>query len=158
MSQFPNFFYVLGPNSGKGHTSTIYSIENYVDLICRVIRPVLHDQAPFVEVKVDSERRYNENLHAAIEQTIFDDSCFSYFIDKKCGKNWFIYPWSSFEMWYDTHVGGGSDWIYKDQDNRGKPFIFSTIFSMTLVSLIILFLSSATTIGSLVANILADGP
>jgi cation diffusion facilitator CzcD-associated flavoprotein CzcO len=27
MSEFPNFFYVLGPNSGKGHTSTIYSIE-----------------------------------------------------------------------------------------------------------------------------------
>lgn len=30
MSQFPNFFYVLGPNSGKGHTSTIYSIEKSV--------------------------------------------------------------------------------------------------------------------------------
>lgn len=79
-------------------------------------------------------------------------------------------------MWYDTHVGGGK-WLdlqgklecpqrraktlwhfLQDQDNRGKPFIFSTIFSMTLVSLIILFLSSATTIGSLVANILADGP
>ena len=29
MSGFPNFFYVLGPNSGKGHTSAIYSIEKY---------------------------------------------------------------------------------------------------------------------------------
>lgn len=30
MSKFPNFFYVLGPNSGKGHTSAIYSMEKYV--------------------------------------------------------------------------------------------------------------------------------
>jgi cation diffusion facilitator CzcD-associated flavoprotein CzcO len=29
-AEFPNFFYVLGPNSGKGHTSTIYSIEKEV--------------------------------------------------------------------------------------------------------------------------------
>lgn len=30
MSGYPNFFYVLGPNSGKCHTSTIYSIEKWV--------------------------------------------------------------------------------------------------------------------------------
>ncbi|GLA81262.1 hypothetical protein AtubIFM56815_004904 [Aspergillus tubingensis] len=27
MSEFPNFFYILGPNSGRGHTSAIFSIE-----------------------------------------------------------------------------------------------------------------------------------
>lgn len=50
---------------------------SYVDLICQVIRPVLRDQISSVEVKVESERQYNENLHAAIGQTIFDNSCFS---------------------------------------------------------------------------------
>ncbi|OKP13540.1 Baeyer-Villiger monooxygenase [Penicillium subrubescens] len=77
MSEFPNFFYVLGPNSGKGHTSTIYSIENYIDLIVQVIAPVIRDQSTFVEVKADSEKKYNETLHEAIGKTIFNNSCFS---------------------------------------------------------------------------------
>jgi cation diffusion facilitator CzcD-associated flavoprotein CzcO len=27
MAGFPNFFYILGPNSGRGHTSAVLSIE-----------------------------------------------------------------------------------------------------------------------------------
>ncbi|KAJ5045881.1 hypothetical protein NUH16_002704 [Penicillium rubens] len=54
MSGFPNFFYVLGPNSGKGHTSAIYSIENYVNLVMKVIAPVIQDRCSFVEVKPDT--------------------------------------------------------------------------------------------------------
>lgn len=30
MNDFPNLFYLLGPNSGSGHTSVLYSIEWYV--------------------------------------------------------------------------------------------------------------------------------
>jgi cation diffusion facilitator CzcD-associated flavoprotein CzcO len=30
MNEFPNLFYILGPNSGRGHTSVLYSIEWYV--------------------------------------------------------------------------------------------------------------------------------
>lgn len=39
MSGFPNFFYILGPNAGRGHTSTLYTVEVYgtefVSLISR---------------------------------------------------------------------------------------------------------------------------
>jgi hypothetical protein len=31
-----------------------------------------------------------------------------YFIDYKTEKNWFIYPWNSFVMWYSTHWGSRS--------------------------------------------------
>jgi cation diffusion facilitator CzcD-associated flavoprotein CzcO len=30
MNEFPNLFYLLGPNSGRGHTSVLYSIEWFV--------------------------------------------------------------------------------------------------------------------------------
>lgn len=29
MNEFPNLFYLLGPNSGRGHTSVLYSMEWY---------------------------------------------------------------------------------------------------------------------------------
>ncbi|KAL2002561.1 hypothetical protein VTN02DRAFT_6510 [Thermoascus thermophilus] len=118
MGGFPNFFYVLGPNSGRGHTSTIYSIENHVDLIIQVIKPVLKGRASSVEVQTSSERLYNMQLHAAIDRTVFTNTCRTYFIDKETGKNWFIYPWDSFTMWYQTHWDGMGDWTYEYDEGK----------------------------------------
>ncbi|CAI7668208.1 unnamed protein product [Penicillium discolor] len=137
MSGFPNFFYVLGPNSGKGHTSAIYCIENYVNLVMKVIAPVLQDRASFVEVKPDSEKDYNENLHAKIATTIFNSSCGSYFIDYKSQKNWFIYPWNSFVMWYSTHWGRSDDWTYDARpDKNHRAFSFGHLLLLLALSII----------------------
>ncbi|KAJ5371535.1 uncharacterized protein N7496_007627 [Penicillium cataractarum] len=97
------------------------SISNYVDLITHVIAPVIRDWSAVVEVKAESEKDYSEPLHQAIARTIFNNFCFSlqcgkyravaditcwqYFIGQKTLKNWFIYPWSSLKVWYDTHMG-----------------------------------------------------
>ncbi|KAJ9486800.1 hypothetical protein VN97_g6548 [Penicillium thymicola] len=137
MSGFPNFFYVLGPNSGKGHTSAIYCIENYVNLVMKVIAPVLRDRASFVEVKSDSEKEYNENLHEKIATTIFNSSCGSYFIDYKSQKNWFIYPWNSFVMWYSTHWGRSDDWTYDDRPHQNyRLFSFGHLLLLLALSII----------------------
>lgn len=29
MNEFPNFFYILGPNCGRAHTSTLFAIERF---------------------------------------------------------------------------------------------------------------------------------
>ncbi|CAI7661175.1 unnamed protein product [Penicillium viridicatum] len=137
MSGFPNFFYVLGPNSGKGHTSAIYCIENYVNLVMKVIAPVLQDRSSFVEVKSDSEKEYNENLHEKIATTIFNTSCGSYFIDYKTQKNWFIYPWNSFVMWYSTHWGRSDDWTYDIRPNKNhRGFSFGHLLLLLALSII----------------------
>lgn len=38
---------------------------------------MIRDHSTFVEVKPDSEKKYNEILHEAIGNTIFNNSCFS---------------------------------------------------------------------------------
>ncbi|KAE8337339.1 hypothetical protein BDV24DRAFT_154412 [Aspergillus arachidicola] len=106
MSGFPNFFYLMGPNSGDGHTSIIYSLE-------RVIKPVISGHALTVEPKVSSERAYNDQLHTALEKTVLTNACGSWYIDERTGRNWVIYPWSSFCMWYTTHIASLGDWIYE---------------------------------------------
>ncbi|KAL4961387.1 flavin-containing monooxygenase [Aspergillus stella-maris] len=113
MSGFPNFFYILGPNSGRGHTSTIYAIESYISQILRIITPLLKGQWKSVEVKSEKEKEYNEKLHREIGKTVWASSCASYFIDAETGKNWFIYPWSSFWMWYTTQFSSLKDWNYE---------------------------------------------
>ncbi|KUL81484.1 hypothetical protein ZTR_09397 [Talaromyces verruculosus] len=87
MHGFPNFFYVLGPNSGRLYTSTIQMIESEVEMVIHAIRPILTCQAFSVEVKYDSQRSYDVRLHKAINKTVHSNSCGGYFIDKNTGKN-----------------------------------------------------------------------
>ncbi|KAJ5751408.1 uncharacterized protein N7511_008373 [Penicillium nucicola] len=49
MNEFPNMFYLLGPNSGSGHTSVLFAIECSVNLVIRIARPILQRQASIVE-------------------------------------------------------------------------------------------------------------
>lgn len=92
MHGFPNFFYILGPNSGRLHTSTIQIIERYdippyvqfniadrrvseVEMVIRTIRPIIHHQASSVEVKANCERTYDAMLHEAIHKTVHSNLC-----------------------------------------------------------------------------------
>ncbi|KAJ5934995.1 hypothetical protein N7466_004542 [Penicillium verhagenii] len=57
MHGFPNFFYILGPNSGRLYTSTIQIIESEVDMVIKIISPILLRRAASAEVKLSSEQR-----------------------------------------------------------------------------------------------------
>jgi hypothetical protein len=91
MHGFPNFFYILGPNSGRLYTSTIQMIERYdvsskfspqkltgnseVEMVVHAIRSILIYQASSVEVKYDSQRVYDLQLHTAINKTVHSSPC-----------------------------------------------------------------------------------
>ncbi|KAE8354544.1 hypothetical protein BDV28DRAFT_164109 [Aspergillus coremiiformis] len=129
MSGFPNFFYVLGPNSGRGYTSAIYSVES-----------------ASVEPKLSSERAYNDRLHTALGNTVNTNACRSWYIDDRTGKNWAIYPWGSLYMWYTTHVAGLDDWIYDVPQRPARsgektlvlPMVMSTVLAFLALVLYIL--------------------
>jgi hypothetical protein len=96
MHGFPNFFYILGPNSGRLYTSTIQIIErcvchsffkvlsprdtmlmiiSEVELVLKAIQPILHHQAASVDVRADKEREYDVQLHEAIDKTVHSSLC-----------------------------------------------------------------------------------
>ncbi|KAL2808311.1 hypothetical protein BJX63DRAFT_424697 [Aspergillus granulosus] len=120
MHGFPNFFYILGPNSGRLYTSTIQIIESEVEMVLKAIQPVLHHQAASVDVKAEREKEYDVQLHAAIENTVHSSLCGSYFIDKSTDKNWFVYPWNSFHLWFSTYWAPASDWEYRTRQVTEK--------------------------------------
>ncbi|RDH24878.1 monooxygenase [Aspergillus niger ATCC 13496] len=125
MAEFPNFLYILGPNSGRGHTSTVYSIESHVDLVIRIIKPIMEHNAVSVVIKQASEERFNTKLKSALRKTVFTNMCRSWYIDPRTDQNWFTYPWNSFRMWYTTQYGGKEDWLYTKAvaslDNQSRP-------------------------------------
>ncbi|CAI7597223.1 unnamed protein product [Penicillium glandicola] len=77
MSGFPNFFYVLGPNSGRVYTSTLVIIESQVDLVINAIRPIILRHASSVEVRTNRDKKYHDGLNHALDNTIYDGSCSS---------------------------------------------------------------------------------
>ncbi|KAJ5745795.1 hypothetical protein N7520_010977 [Penicillium odoratum] len=114
MHGFPNFFYILGPNSGRLYTSTIQIIESEVDMVIKVIGPIMLRRAASAEVKSSSEQQYDAKLHRAIDNTVHNSGCGSYFIDKGSEKNWFVYPWNTLYLWYSMHWSASDrDWIYR---------------------------------------------
>ncbi|KGQ03700.1 putative monooxygenase [Beauveria bassiana D1-5] len=78
MSGFPNMFFVLGPNSGRLHTSTLLSIEWHSEYITRVIKPIIiGNKGGTVQVRARDENMYQARLLEALKYTVHDASCSS---------------------------------------------------------------------------------
>ncbi|KAJ6027463.1 monooxygenase, partial [Penicillium canescens] len=58
MNEFPNIFYLLGPNSGSGHTSVLFAIE------CSV------NPASIVEVSKGAEVEWYNTIQTALSKTV----------------------------------------------------------------------------------------
>lgn len=50
---------------------------SYTNLILSAIEPVVRGSASTVEVKASSERRFNDEIHSALEQMVQNTSCSS---------------------------------------------------------------------------------
>jgi hypothetical protein len=61
--------------TSSGSVQYIINTSSFIDLILRVAKPVIQDQALYVEVKESSERHYHQRIHPAIGNTVFGNQC-----------------------------------------------------------------------------------
>ncbi|KAL2163302.1 hypothetical protein VTH06DRAFT_5359 [Thermothelomyces fergusii] len=115
LSGFPNLFFLLGPNTVTGHTSTVMAIENATNYALRVLRPALEGRAgAVVHVRRAAEEAYARRVQAALRQTVFSSGCRSWYIRGRDGKTWngAAYPWTQARYWYDCLFPVWKDWEY----------------------------------------------
>ncbi|KAJ0374228.1 hypothetical protein COL922a_014232, partial [Colletotrichum nupharicola] len=112
MNRFPNFFMLLGPNTVTGHTSAIMASENSVNYALRVLKPVLDGSASSVEVKLEAEDTYIQNVQSALKDTVWHSGCNSWYVN---GKEWnaMAYPWAQSHFWYRSLFPVWKDWDIK---------------------------------------------
>lgn len=118
VSGFPNFFMLYGPNSAPPNMSAIFCFENYVDLILKVVDPILSKQATSVEPDPQREADYIADLRRTLDEGVWE-SCKYRTKDPKQDDH--LYPWSNTTMYKDTHGGTEGVWIYQSCRDKEAP-------------------------------------
>ena len=102
ISGFPNFFMLLGPNTGLGHTSVVFMIESQIQHVLSCLRILARDQADTIEVRESALRRYNSALQRRLRRAVWSEGgCDSWYLDSD-GINRALWPGFSFEYWART--------------------------------------------------------
>lgn len=94
---FPNFFLMVGPNTGLGHNSMIYMIESHIAYIAACLRELTVRGARTMSVKPEVEAAYNARVQAAMRGTVWDSGCRSWYLSTT-GKNTTLWPGFTFSF------------------------------------------------------------
>ncbi len=117
---FPNLFFVVGPNTGLGHSSMLIIIEAQARYIRAMLRRVRAEGIDRIEVRAEAESRYNTEIQAKLAKAIWSSGCKSWYITAD-GRNPTLWPGSTFAFeqslasvrWEDFSLGvlaeGGGD-------------------------------------------------
>ena len=98
ISGFPNFFMMLGPNVGNGHTSATVLIELQVQFAIDVLKAMERDGVASADVRADVQDRFNEEVQRRLHGTVWNaGGCRSYYLDRN-GRNSTIFPGSTLEL------------------------------------------------------------
>ncbi|MDQ2749416.1 MAG: NAD(P)/FAD-dependent oxidoreductase [Actinomycetota bacterium] len=95
---FPNLLFVVGPNTGLGHSSMIYMIESHVNYLASALNQMDEHGLATFEVRADKQRAYNETLQEHMNKTIWmTGGCASWYLDSR-GKNTTLWPSFTFRF------------------------------------------------------------
>jgi cation diffusion facilitator CzcD-associated flavoprotein CzcO len=89
---FPNLFFLVGPNTGLGHTSIVFMIESQIAYVVDALRTMARRGARTLEVRPEAQAAYNAELDRMTEGTVWvTGGCSSYYIDRN-GHNSSLWP------------------------------------------------------------------
>jgi cation diffusion facilitator CzcD-associated flavoprotein CzcO len=92
MAGFPNLFFLLGPNTGLGHSSLVPLIEAQVAHVMGVLDLMHAVGADTVEPSADAQAAYVAWIDAALETTVWNSGgCRSWYLDRS-GRNSALWP------------------------------------------------------------------
>lgn len=102
VSSFPNFFFLLGPNTALGHNSVVFMIEQQTKWIISMLDEMDQRGAQAVEPTPRAQREFNDALQEKVSKGVWSQGgCTSWYLDSQ-GKNRTIWPGFTFRYWWAT--------------------------------------------------------
>ncbi|HZU33232.1 MAG TPA: NAD(P)/FAD-dependent oxidoreductase [Candidatus Angelobacter sp.] len=95
VSGFPNFFILLGPNTGLGHNSVVLMSEAQIGYVMKSLELMRRRKAAAMEVKAETQNSFVQELRERLTGTVWQSGgCRSWYQDAATGENPIIWPGS----------------------------------------------------------------
>jgi cation diffusion facilitator CzcD-associated flavoprotein CzcO len=96
--EFPNLFFVVGPNTGLGHTSMVFVIESQVRYLREALRTMRVHRYGCVEPTEAAFAEWNADVQARMAPTVWSTGgCSSWYLDEH-GRNTTLWPRTTFVL------------------------------------------------------------
>uniref|UniRef100_UPI003899402C flavin-containing monooxygenase n=2 Tax=Noviherbaspirillum massiliense TaxID=1465823 RepID=UPI003899402C len=95
---FPNLFLLLGPNTGLGHNSVVFMVEQQIGYIMKCLRFMRKRGMTAIEVRPEVQARFNDDLQRRLQTTVWATGCKSWY-QTEHGKNVTLWPGFTFQYW-----------------------------------------------------------
>jgi len=92
---FPNFFMLMGPNTGLGHNSMVFMIESQAHYITQAIQTMKQERIQALEVQAQAQTAFVEGVQKALRQTVWQSGCKSWYLNEQ-GRNTTLWPGFTF--------------------------------------------------------------
>ncbi|MEM7541412.1 MAG: NAD(P)/FAD-dependent oxidoreductase [Pseudomonadota bacterium] len=101
VSGFPNYFLLLGPNTGLGHNSVVFMIEAQVNYVLQAIEQLRQGQLDGFDVKREVQEDFQTWAHERLAQMTWSSGCKSWYLTAE-GENYAIWPGLTVSYWRRT--------------------------------------------------------
>jgi cation diffusion facilitator CzcD-associated flavoprotein CzcO len=91
VSGFPNWFILMGPNTGPGHTSVLVYTEAQIHHAVQAIRKIRNERLEYVDVLQSAQDRYNAGIQKRMPRMAWSSGCNSWYLSPD-GGNHALYP------------------------------------------------------------------
>lgn len=96
---FPNLFFLVGPNTGLGHTSIVFMIEAQTRYLISTLDQMDGRGIAAIEPRQDVQDAYNADIQRQLDGTVWNDGgCASWYLDPS-GRNTTLWPTFTFSFW-----------------------------------------------------------
>ncbi len=119
VSGFPNWFILMGPNTGPGHTSVLVYTEAQIAHALQAIRKLRDENLKFVDIRRQVQDRYNERLQGRMKYMVWPH-CQSWYLSPD-GSNHSLYPGFAFEYVLGARNFQSSDYQVAAFDSGERP-------------------------------------
>ena len=99
---FPNFFFVLGPNTILAHSSLVFMAECQTNYILDILKKVIKSEIDSLEVQKDVTKSFELEMERLTSKMNFSGGCRSWYRRKKDNKNIILWPSNLYHYWWIT--------------------------------------------------------
>ncbi len=89
---YPNLFFLLGPNTGLGHHSVVHIIESQHHYVMDYLRLLDEENVPYLDLKPEIYTQHNADIQQKLQKTVWQSGGCQSWYQMDSGKNTTLWP------------------------------------------------------------------